>query len=173
VPDICDLILDEHEIFRRRFAELDEHRRDGADGPALATLWGPLADLLERHAALEEVLFYPRLLNRGDPDAAGEETKDAIRDHNDIRDDVARAKEEPPGSAGWWEAVDAARRDNSDHMAEEERTALADFRIHGSKDLREELGARWVAETAEHPRAEGLPTEDKDADRYVARHRDG
>jgi hypothetical protein len=26
MPNICDLILDDHETFRRRFAELDEHR---------------------------------------------------------------------------------------------------------------------------------------------------
>ncbi len=45
--DICDLILDDHEVFRRRFGELDElHRTDGAPERS-ASPWGTLADLLE------------------------------------------------------------------------------------------------------------------------------
>src|SRR4051794_41409715 len=87
VPDICDLILDDHEIFRRRFAELDDERR--SDVAVVCALWAPLAEHLERHANAEEDLFYPALLRRGAD--AEEETDDAIRDHNKIRDAVRRA----------------------------------------------------------------------------------
>ncbi len=124
MPDICDLILDDHEIFRRRFAELDENQ--AAESDVLAGVWEPLGELLDRHAAAEEAVFYPRLLHRGEH--AEKETDDAISDHNKIRDAVRDARGGEAGSPVWWEAVKRARRENSDHMAEEERGALADFR---------------------------------------------
>jgi hypothetical protein len=49
MPDICDLILDDHEQFRRRFAELDEKRANGATPDEVIAHWDPLAHLLERH----------------------------------------------------------------------------------------------------------------------------
>lgn len=83
MTDITQLILDDHETFRRKFAALDD-----ADEPEqLRAIWDPLAALLDVHAVAEEVVFYPELLRRGDDDAE-DETVDAIGDHNDIRDGV-------------------------------------------------------------------------------------
>lgn len=163
MPDVCDLILDDHETQRRRFAELDEHRQ--APAKVLATLWSPLADLLELHAATEEKLFYPRLLESGT--RARDETEDAITDHNQIRDAVRRAANVGAGTAKWWKAVKAAREANSDHMAEEERGALADLRSHDSGEDRLRLGAEWLAFVSEHAGMRGLRAEDRDPDRYV------
>jgi hypothetical protein len=168
MPDICDLVLDDHETFRRRFAELDE-RRD-ADAQALLALWTPLAELLDLHAAVEEELFYPTLLQTGTQ--AREETEDAINDHNEIRDAVARARRAEPASAAWWEAVAEAREHNSDHMGEEERGAIADLRAHGEPSEREELGARWIAFRQEHAGLRGLEVEDRDVDEYLKEHDD-
>lgn len=168
MPDICDLILDDHEAFRRRFAELDRLLHEPEATERSAALWDPLADLLEVHAASEEALFYPRLLHEGTHGA--EETKDAINDHNDIRDAVRRASRPDPGSAAWWEAVQSARQTNSDHMAEEERGAIADFRAHAPDDEREELGLRWLRFESDHAGRRDLDTGDKDADRYIGRH---
>ncbi len=165
MPDICDLILDEHGIFRRRFAELDERRGEGASSEILGRLWQPLAELLDRHASAEEDTFYPGLLRRG---AHGdEETDDAIRDHNKIRDAVRDANDHDVGSQGWWEAVDRAREENSDHMAEEERGPLADFRVHSDAADRDALGARFVAFSAEHAGGRGISGDDKDPDAYI------
>lgn len=169
MPDICDLVLADHETFRRRFAELDDLRASRTHAEELDRAWRPIADLLEVHAAAEEELFYPRLLPRGDD--AEEETRDAIRDHNDIRDAVHRADGGRPGSEGWWSAVDDARSTNSDHIAEEERGAIPDFRLHADGDLRERLGVRWLQFHAEHAGARHVDEPDKDPDRYVARHR--
>jgi hypothetical protein len=77
-------------------------------------------------AVAEETVFYPQLLRRGNE--AGDETLDAISDHNDIRDGVHEAARYPIGSPQWWDGVRRARMANSDHMAEEEEQALADFR---------------------------------------------
>jgi len=169
MPDICDLILDDHETFRRRFAELDEHR--DADVERLAQLWGPLAGLLDRHAAAEEAVFYPALLQRGTD--GEEETDDAIGDHNDIRDAVRDAGTHEPGTAAWWDAVAQAREHNSDHMAEEEREALADFRARAPKQQREDIGAHFLEFMAAHPDGEHVSTADKDPDTFIGRHTAG
>lgn len=166
MPDICDLILDEHETQRRRFAELDEVREASAD--VLARRWEPLATLLERHAAAEEAVFYPALLQFGV--AAEDETQDAISDHNDIRDAVRRADAAAPGSEEWWQAVRAAREANSDHMGEEERGALADLRAHDDAEGRRALGDRWTAWSAAHADGSGVPDHDRDPDAYIRRH---
>lgn len=117
---------------------------------------------------MEETVFYPELIalgRRGDEEAA-----DAINDHNQIRDAVRRARHEQPGSDGWWEAVLSARASNSDHMAEEERGAIPDFRLHAEAGRREQLGAAWTEFEQRHPGAEGLDESDKDADAYISEH---
>ncbi|MFN2606570.1 MAG: hemerythrin domain-containing protein [Acidimicrobiales bacterium] len=170
MPDICDMILDEHGIFRRRFAELDEKRGEGAGADVLGRLWNPLAALLDRHASAEEDLFYPGLLRWG---AHGEEeTDDAVRDHNKIRDAVRDANKSDVGSASWWAAVDRAREENSDHMAEEERGPLADFRAHTDAAARHALGDRFVAFSAEHAGGRAISGDDTDLDDYIDAHTD-
>ena len=61
MPDVIRLILDDHESFRARFAELEQLRDDPT---AAAAVWAPLAADLEVHASAEEQFFYPQLLRR-------------------------------------------------------------------------------------------------------------
>ena len=54
-------------------------------------MWTRLSAMLEVHAQAEELYFYPELLKLGErrhEDEEAEETKDAIGDHNDIRDGI-------------------------------------------------------------------------------------
>jgi hypothetical protein len=169
VPDICDLILDDHELFRRRFAEMDELRASGTGTARVAAAWKALGDHLDLHAAAEEELFYPELLDVGK--RSEEETEDAITDHNEIRDAVRKASQSEPGSQAWWQAISDARKANSDHMAEEERGALADFRLNASPSVREDLGGRWLQYQAEHSGVLHIDRADKDADSYIASHK--
>ena len=163
MPDICDLILDDHEVFRRRFAELDDERR--SDAAEVAALWRPLAEHLERHASAEEEVFYPAVLARAEN---GEhETHHAIRDHNKIRDALRAVVDAEPGSDQWWEAIGRVNEENSDHMAEEERGPLSEFRRSGETDERKQLGARFVAFNTDHAGGRDLDTDDVDPDRYV------
>ncbi|WP_328610430.1 hemerythrin domain-containing protein [Amycolatopsis sp. NBC_00345] len=162
MPDITSLILDDHDWFRRQFAALDD-----LDDPArLAEVWQPLADLLDVHAAAEEEIFYPELIPRGDN--AEDETLDAVGDHNDIRDGVRDAGLHPVGSAPWLAAVRRAREANSEHMAEEEDDALADFRRNAGPALRDELGRRFLEFKKNHEGARDLDTSDVDPESYVA-----
>jgi Hemerythrin HHE cation binding domain len=164
MDEITALILDDHAAFRRGFARLD----DAHGAEALRAVWAPLALHLEIHAEAEELILYPHLLKRGEHGHAEEETDDAIRDHNKIRDAIAEAGRHEIGTDEWWLAVWAARTENSEHLAEEEDGALPDFRGHASDELRAELGARWLAFYGEHPSGRGLTFVDKDPRQYVA-----
>ena len=121
------------------------------------------------HAAAEEEIFYPALLRVGiqarRAGAAEDETLDAIGDHNDIRDAVVSAGGYPVGSDEWYAAVAAANQANSDHMGEEEREGLTDFRRLASLQLRHDLAVAFVAFEARH--YAGVAPVDKDPQQYV------
>src|SRR3954452_1689260 len=136
--DITQLILDDHHEQRRLFAMIDELTQ--RDGDALKAIWGRLRALLDAHAEAEERFFYPELLKIGrgaaDSVSAADETLDAIKDHNEIRDTAANVDQQPLGSPEWFAAVAAVNKANGSHMAEEERQGLSDFRRSGDLSLR-------------------------------------
>jgi hypothetical protein len=168
MPDITRLIMDDHAWFREQFAALDELQvGTPLDADAVEKVWTPLAARLDVHAIAEERIFYPQLLRVGAQDPE-EETLDAIGDHNDIRDGVHEAARHPVGTPGWWTAVGQARKANDEHMAEEEREGLSDFRLHASAGLRDSLGAQFSAFLDAHRTTAGLDTADKDPEEYVA-----
>ena len=165
--DITQLILDDHHEQRRLFAILEQIGR--ADTGTLSAVWTRLGTFLELHAAAEEAIFYPALLQVGL--AAGRragaegETLDAIRDHNDIRDAVAEVARRRVGSDGWFAAVAAANVANGDHMAEEEREGLTDFRRLSGLRQRHDLAVAFAAFQARN--FAGVPAVDKDPERYI------
>ena len=165
--DITQLILDDHHEQRRLFAILEQI--DRADTASLSAVWGRLAAFLETHAAGEEEVFYPELLRAGQQagriGAAEDETLDAISDHNEIRDAVTAVAGHEVGSDEWFAAVAAANLANSDHMAEEEREGLTDFRREASLQLRHDLAVAFAAFEAEH--VTGVTPVDKDPGQYV------
>jgi hypothetical protein len=167
-PDVTDLILDEHAVFRTQFVALWDLRPTG-NTDSIEAAWQPLADLLEVHAKAEEDIFYPVLLKRGG-DEAPEETDDAIRDHNEIRDAIRDAGGASVGSDGWWDAVMACRKANDEHLAEEERDVIPDFREHSDEELRSSLGVQWAAYHAEHRGARGVPEDNVAPDEYIEEH---
>jgi hypothetical protein len=165
--DITQLILDDHHEQRRLFAILEQI--DSGDTDKLASVWGHLAAFLETHAEAEERIFYPVLLKRGKgPDGEEgpkEETLDAIKDHNEIRDAVRAASQHKVGTDDWWDAVAAANKANGDHMAEEEREGLTDFRRHVPLKTRHDLAAAFIAFETAH--VTGVEPVDKDPKAYV------
>jgi hypothetical protein len=168
--DITQLILDDHHEQRRLFAILEQI--DRGDTESLRIIWKRLAAFLEIHALAEEELFYPDLLHvgkgAGGKDSAEDETEDAIKDHNEIRDAVAAVAKHNVGSEGWHEAIAAANEANSDHMAEEEREGLTDFRQQADLTLRHDLAVRFAAFEAAH--VLGVEAVDKDPKEYIAAH---
>ena len=167
MADITMLILDDHAWFREQFAKLDELQAQTQSNPtALQRVWRPLADKLDVHAYIEEKIFYPQLLQRGTADPEGE-TLDAIGDHNEIRDGVRDANAAAVGTERWWAAVGRTRVANDDHMGEEEREGLSDFRRNAPIGLREALGRQYSEFMAQHPTTKGLSIIDRDPQRYV------
>jgi hemerythrin HHE cation binding domain-containing protein len=165
--DITQLILDDHHEQRRLFAILEEV--DRADTRTLEAIWARLSVLLEVHAAAEEEIFYPELLrvgmSTGGAGSAEEETLDAIHDHNDIRDAIAAVAGHQAGGGEWLAAVAAVNLVNGDHMAEEEREGLTDFRRRADLQLRHRLAVAFAAFEARH--FAGVPAVDKDPEAYV------
>jgi Hemerythrin HHE cation binding domain len=165
--DITQLILDDHHEQRRLFAILEQV--DPADRDTLRAVWDRLAAFLELHAAAEEEIFYPELLRVGtSARRTGQveaETVDAIHDHNDIRDAVTQTALHPVGSDEWYAAVTQANIANSDHMAEEEREGLTDFRHLASLQRRHDLAVAFIRYETQHYR--GVPPVDKDPEGYV------
>jgi hypothetical protein len=165
--DITQLILDDHHEQRRLFAMLEQISR--SDTEVLAALWGRLAAFLDLHAEAEEEVFYPELLKVGlaahRASGVESETLDAIHDHNEIRDAVAEVARHTVGSDGWYAAVAAANLANSDHMAEEEREGLTDFRRLASLQRRHDLAVAFAAFEARN--YAGVRPVDKDPASYV------
>ncbi|MCW2778718.1 MAG: uncharacterized protein JWN17_2443 [Frankiales bacterium] len=147
--DVASLILSEHDAFRRDFTALE-----GLEGEALQQAWDRLAAQLEVHAAGEEAVFYPHVV-RELPDG-GDDTAHALHDHDEIRAAAAAVAEQEAGSEAWWEAVRTAQQVNADHMAEEERDLLGQFKEQIGQEQRDELGLAWLAFHEEHAGAEGL-----------------
>jgi hypothetical protein len=166
--DITQLILDDHAEQRRLFAIVEQI--DRSDSAALSAVWGRLATFLELHAAAEEALFYPALLKAGITgrrrEGVEDETLDAIHDHNEIRDAVAEVARYSVGSEGWYAAVAGANLANSDHMGEEEREGLTDFRRLAPLQQRHDLAVAFAAYEARN--VTGIEPVDKDPAAYVA-----
>src|SRR6201996_4274024 len=166
--DITELILDDHHEQRRLFAILEQI--DRADTGSLSAVWGRLAAFLEVHAAAEEAIFYPALLQVGIAarrrTGVEDETLDAIGDHNQIRDAVAEAAGHVVGSDAWYAAVAGANLANGDHMAEEEREGLTDFRRLAGLRQRHDLAVAFAAFEARN--ITGVEPVDKDPAAYVS-----
>ena len=164
--DIVDCILADHDRQRRMFAALEDAR---GNPDALGKMFKHLKDFLEAHAACEEQYFYPTLLKKGagavDSDSAAETTEDAIEDHNKIARAAEEAMKHRPDSKEWWAAVDKTQCQNSEHMAEEERQGLTDFRRHVPLDQRVALATSYLAFEAAHP--SDYRRKERDPDAYV------
>jgi hypothetical protein len=165
--DVTQLILDDHHEQRRRFAILEQI--DSADVRSLGGIWERLSVFLEVHAAAEEEIFYPELVKLAigpQPVASAEsETVDAIHDHNEIRDTITAVTGHQVGTEGWRDAVAEVNRANGDHMAEEEREGLSDFRRRVSLAERHSLAVAFAALEARN--FAGVRPVDKDPQSYV------
>jgi Hemerythrin HHE cation binding domain len=165
--DITQLILDDHQEQRRLFAILEQI--PDKELPALAAVWRRLSTFLEVHAKAEEDLFYPALLEvghgAGGRESAAAETRHAIKDHNEIRAAVAAVAPHPVGSPEWRAAVAKANDANSDHMGEEEREGLTDFRLTASVEARHDLAVRFAAFEADN--ITGVVSRNVDPEAYL------
>ncbi|MBO0813912.1 MAG: hypothetical protein J2P30_01970, partial [Actinobacteria bacterium] len=78
---------------------------------------------------------------------------------------VAEVARHQVGGDGWFAAVAAANLANSDHMAEEEREGLTDFRRLAGLQQRHNLAVAFAAFQARN--FAGVPAVDQDPESYV------
>ena len=160
--DITVLVELEHDAMRHQLRAIDAL----TDAAELTEAWKTLAELLEIHASGEESMLYPKLARAADEGT--EEAQHAIREHNEIRDTIRAVQQHAAGSKEWWQALQAARAVNEEHLQEEEREALPLFRRNTDRARREQLGREWVAFHEQHQHARGLGGEHVDPDDVLA-----
>ena len=66
--------------------------------------------------------------------------------------------------------MEDARRENGEHLEEEEREGMPDFIKSAMASLRHKLALAWLRFYAQHPDGRGVDERDKDADSYIAEH---
>jgi hypothetical protein len=144
--DVIELILADHRRIRRlRNALCDAvpYSDDHSPGWVLASVWQRTAGLLEAHCRAEEEICYLSMFSSG-PHAT-ELRREAIADHDDIREALGEASVSCVGSAQWWRAVRAALAVSADHVDREERGVLADWQLRLTMSQRREFGRQWSA----------------------------
>lgn len=149
VADIIELIMADHDRIRRLLSAVDDaarYQHTAGPGWPLAPVWRRSAELIEPHFAAEEEICYLPMAGTGSGAIAS--MRDALADHDDIREAIAEAGICRCGSPGWWLAVSAACRATLDHLAREERQLLSPFSARATPRLRNDLGQDWVQFTA-------------------------
>ncbi len=126
----------------------DSARYGGGQDAAcsLAPVWRRLAGVLDIHAEAEQEIWFPALFGHSHEQDA--QIREAIADHDDIREAAREAALHPVASAAWSRAVVAVLRLTPDHIAREENGPLAIFARRAAPELRHELGRQWAAFTA-------------------------
>jgi hemerythrin superfamily protein len=96
---------------------------------------------LERHASAEEDILYPRV-PKDVPDGT-EEVKDALEEHDQIRESLKEVEEHEAGTELFTLAVAQLVATTKHHVGVEEAELLPDFRKNSEASEREELGRRF------------------------------
>lgn len=147
--DVIELIMADHRRILRFREVLDDAVRGGpasGSGWMLAHVWERVTDLLDTHTRAEEEICYLPMFGPGS--SAGEWRRDAVADHDDIREAIGEALLQPVGSALWWGAARTALEVSAEHFDREERDMLASWLPRLTMARRLELGRQWLAFTA-------------------------
>lgn len=146
--DIMELVMADHRRIRRlREALQDVARTAGDSGSAWlpAYVWQRFSGLLMAHFdAEEEICYLPMFMACPYP---ATRWRDAIADHEDIREDIREASLQRACSPQWWRAVSAALTASAEHLDREEASILADCLPRLTSSRRRALGRQWVAFT--------------------------
>jgi len=146
--DVMNLIMADHRRIRRLRETLhDAARLAGGSGPDWVPGHGQrLTDLLVAHFEAEEKICCLPVL-RIAPDTAGPR-REALADHDDIREAIREASLQRPGSAPWRRTVTDTLAGSMHHLRREENGILADRPPALTPGQRRLLGRQWSERTA-------------------------
>lgn len=137
MPDIIELVQKDHHAVAELFDKLQA--ATGADDQR--RLFAQVKEELERHASAEEKVLYPRV--RKDAAKGPEEVKDAVEEHDQIRESLKEVEEHEPGTELFTLAVAQLVATTKHHVGVEEDELLPDFRANSEPGERDELGRRF------------------------------
>jgi hemerythrin superfamily protein len=140
MPDVVDLIVQDHRELQRMFTEL---RTDPSRRKALAPL---MSTLLFAHSRAEESEVYPRARAAG-----GEEDVEHSQEEHLVADQLAeRLTGLDPESDEFGDVLRQLIDAVTHHLQEEEEDVLPHMRERMSADELGEIGERFLAARAEH-----------------------
>jgi hemerythrin superfamily protein len=137
MTDIVELVLEDHHTVAALFDKLQA--ATSADDQI--ALYAQVKDALERHASAEEKVLYPRV-RKEVPDGK-EESKDAIEEHDQIRESLKEVEEHDAGTELFTLAVAQLVATTKHHVGVEESELLPDFRKNSDATERDELGRKF------------------------------
>jgi iron-sulfur cluster repair protein YtfE (RIC family) len=117
--DVLDHLQEEHRKVEKMIAELESTNEVAERDPILADL----GDALATHMAVEEERIYPIVDDR----LGSEKAREAQREHDTTRDDLAQLVEQADGS-GFASALAKFKTDISHHVQEEETEIFPQLR---------------------------------------------
>ena len=145
MTDIIELVLQDHHAVAALFDKLQA----AAHADDQSALFAQVKDALERHASAEEKVLYPRV-RKEVPDGR-EESKDAIEEHDQIRESLKEVDEHDAGTDLFTLAVTQLVATTKHHVGVEESELLPDFRKNSDAAEREELGRRFAEAKTKAP----------------------
>jgi hemerythrin superfamily protein len=137
--DIIDLVLHDHHAV----AELFDKLQAAAGADTQAELFAQVKEALELHASAEEEVLYPRV--RKEAPEGREEVKDAVEEHDQIREALKEVEEHQAGTELFTLAVAQLVATTKHHVGVEEAELLPDFRNNSEASERESLGRAFEA----------------------------
>jgi hemerythrin superfamily protein len=140
MPDVVDLIMQDHRQVEELFEKLKSHPEQRAGlVPVLTTL-------LTAHSRAEEAEVYPAAAQAG----GEEEVEHSQEEHVEADQLLARLAQTDPASAEFESVLDELVDAVTHHVEEEESTVLPGMRERLSEDRRTQLGDAFLASRAEH-----------------------
>jgi hemerythrin superfamily protein len=137
--DAIRLIKSDHSKVEALFKKLED-----AEFKDAATIAEVVKELTV-HAAIEEAILYPRARQAG----AGEEVKEGVEEHGEIKDLLAKVKQADVGSTDMEMALVELIAVVRHHAEEEESELLPELRKAVSESELEQLGAELETAKAE------------------------
>ncbi|MEO6334119.1 MAG: hemerythrin domain-containing protein [Pyrinomonadaceae bacterium] len=151
-PDAIELLKADH----RKVEALFERVKANEDGNNSAT-FKKIKDELDVHAHVEEVIFYPHLLEKGDKDLK-KIVREGIEEHGQVKDLLAQLAN-LPGTSPTFKAKITVLMENVEHHVEEEEDEM--FKMVEDQipdETLQRLGSLMAGEKAKvKKRAGGMP----------------
>lgn len=141
MPDVVALIKSQHRQLEQLLEQAEQEDTDTLD------LLRQVSAMLTPHSEAEESYVYPRIAELQPEEA--EETHDGAAEHHHAESLLTELLAGDPDEPGYDGKLAALIGELHHHIEEEETELLTVLSEHASAEEREELGARFAADTGD------------------------